>query len=338
LDKRKVKLQFQNGLELTTFKKEVFDINGLSDLFDFEESTHPDFIIFGPYGNDIPVKGNYTRVGYYCENIRPDMSICDWAFGVPREEDVNHPRYKRIQWHGTDPSTLIKPNDYDAEHIAAGKKYFCNFLYSHKVPYREEFFKQLSKYKKVDAPGKSMNNTESIDKKYTGDIWQRKRKFLSEYKFTIAFENDLHPGYQTEKLYDAMQADSLPIYCGDPFIGNIFNNDSFINVTDYLPLKNQWLGNNLTRLGQMDFDDIRPAHLTELKHRVKRKLKSITREINKNLQIKNMDFSPVIEHIISLDTQPDLYLQYLKQPWFKSNQVPVATFSKSRWIEIFNSK
>jgi hypothetical protein len=335
LDKPLIKLHFQNGLELSTFKKEVFDIEGLSDLYDFEESAKPDFIIFGPYGNDIPAKGNYTRIGYYCENIKPDLSLCEWAFGVPREDEVKHPSYKRIQWHGTDPASLIKPADYDAAQIAGGKKHFCNFLYSHRVPYREEFFRQLSKYKKVDAPGKSMNNMPGIDTLYTGDMWQRKRAFLSEYKFTIAFENDIYPGYQTEKLYDAMQANSIPIYCGDPFVGDIFNTDSFINATEYLSTQKTGL---LSKLGQMDFEDIRPAHLTGLKYRVKRKIKTLTRDINRRLQFKNMDFSPVIERIIELDKNPDLYLKYIKKPWFIQNQIPANASAKNRWTEIFNAR
>jgi hypothetical protein len=337
LTTRTIKLKFQNGLTFKNFKADVFDIEQLSADFNFEDSDDPDFVIFGPYGNDLPAKGNYVRIGYYCENIRPDMSICEWAFGVPRDEEINHPHYKRIQWHGTDPAALVKRSDYDAEQIAASKKHFCNFLYSHKVPYREEFFRQLSKYKKIDAPGLSMNNMESIDQLYTGDIWQRKRQFLGEYKFTIAFENDIYPGYQTEKLYDAMQANSIPIYCGDPFIGDVFNINSFINATAYLNPKHSWLSSQLTNLGQMDFEDIRPAYLTGITYRLKRKLKAIIRDINRRLHFKNMDFTPLIEHIIALDTQPELYLQYLKQPWFINNAIPVNTSTRERWIEIFNS-
>jgi hypothetical protein len=338
LSKLKIKLLFKNGLELQSFKKEVFDIEGLSERFEFVESDDPDFIIFGPYGNDIPAKGNYTRIGYYCENIKPDMSICEWAFGVPLETAVNNLRYKRIQWHGTDPSSLIKSPDYDVEKIISQKRHFCNFIYSHKVPYREEFFKQLSKYKKVDAPGKSMNNMISIDQQYPGDIWQRKRQFLSEYKFTIAFENNIYPGYQTEKLYDAMQVNSIPIYCGDPFISDVFNPDSFIDVTKHLFPQTGWLNTQLSNLGQMDFDDIRPAYLTSMQYRIKRKLKSITRSLNRQFHLKKMDFTPVIDQIIALDTQPELYLDCLKQPWFKDNKIPVGLSAKDRWMEIFNSK
>jgi hypothetical protein len=330
-----IKLSFRNGLILETFKKEVFDIEGLSDIYRFEESDDPDFIIFGPYGNDIPPKGNYTRVGYFCENIKPDFSLCEWAFGIPREEDIKHANYKRIQWHGLSPHALIKPPESNFENILASKTKFCNFLYSHKVPYREAFFKQLSKYKKVDAPGKSMNNMANIDTLYGGK-WDVKKRFLSDYKFTISFENDIFPGYQTEKLYDAMQVSSIPIYCGDPCIGDIFNTKSFINVQDYIIPKQ--LNRSLCKIGQMDFEDIRPSYLTSPRHRLKRKIKSFVRAFNINIQFAKADFTRVIDQVIALDNQPELYLEYLKQPWLNNNTVPEKSMAKKRWIEIFTSR
>jgi alpha(1,3/1,4) fucosyltransferase len=333
-----IKLRFQNGLTFESFKKEVFDLEGLGSLYRFEESADPDFIIFGPYGNDIPPKGTYTRIGYFCENIKPDLSICEWAFGVPREEDIGRPEYKRIQWHGVDPKLLIKHPLADPGKVLASKTKFCNFLYSHKVPYREAFFTQLSKYKKVDAPGGSMNNMPPIDSLYQGDKWEIKRQFLSQYKFTIAFENDIFPGYQTEKLYDAMMAGSIPIYCGDPFVGDIFNTDSFINAFEYLPKKNRGLTEKLESWGQMDFDDIRPAFLKTARHRVKRKAKSVARHLKINLQFAKMDFGPLIDKVIELDSQPELYLKYMGQPWFKNNTIPENSSLKRRWIEIFSSR
>jgi len=336
LSKRLIKLRFQNGLTFQNFKKEVFDICRVSELFDFDESGDPDFIIFGPYGNDIPLKGNYTRIGYFCENIKPDLSSCEWAFGIPREEEINNPRYKRIQWHGIDPQILVKPPDYNAEELYNNKKYFCNFLYSHNVPYREEFFKQLSKYKKVDAPGRSMNNMPEIDSLYTGDTWQRKRAFLNEYKFTIAFENYVYPGYQTEKLYDAMQANSLPIYCGDPKIGEVFNTKAFINTPDYINTENnitKWLQKH----AQMDFTDIRPQHYHDPVHRIKRKLKTIGRNIKMRLQFSGLDFGPLIDRIIELDQDRDKYLSVLKQPWFIDNKPPANVSTKERWVKIFSN-
>jgi len=328
-----IKIKFQNGIDKRVAYSEI--LNEITGDFIFEESDEPDFILFGPYGNDIPPPGKYIRIGYFCENIKPDLPSCEWAFGIPREEEINNPRYKRIQWHGIDPQTLVKPPDYNAEELYNNKKYFCNFLYSHNVPYREEFFKQLSKYKKVDAPGKSMNNMPNIDSLYTGDTWQRKRAFLSEYKFTIAFENYVYPGYQTEKLYDAMQANSLPIYCGDPKIGEVFNTKAFINTPDYINTENnitKWLQKH----AQMDFTDIRPQHYHDPAHRIKRKLKTIGRNIKMRLQFSGLDFGPLIDRIIELDQDRDKYLSVLKQPWFIDNKPPANVSTKERWIDIFS--
>lgn len=335
MSKSIIHIRFQNGINKQIAEKDI--LNELTGDYQFIESENPDFILFGPYGNDIPTKGNYTRIGYFCENMQPDMSVCEWAFGIPREEPVKHPRYKRIQWHGLDAATLTKPADYDPEEIFRQKKHFCNFLYSNRVPYRETFFKQLSRYKKIDAPGISMNNMDGIDKIYPGDFWQRKNRFISEYKFTIAFENYVYPGYQTEKLYDAMQMNSLPIYCGDQFIGEIFNTASFINVNDLVKPVNLGAAHWLEKVSQPDFNDMRPSFYNTPTHRIKRKLKSVGRQLKMNLQFGNLDFSPVIERIIELDQDKNKYLEMLSRPWFNDNKPPLNVSTRNRWMEIFNS-
>ncbi|HVW15749.1 MAG TPA: glycosyltransferase family 10 [Mucilaginibacter sp.] len=336
MPKQLIKVRFQNGLSLDTFKKDVFDIYGLSEVCEFEESTRPDFIIFGPYGIDIPKPGEYIRIGYFCENIIPDLSICDWAFGVMPEEKISDPRYRRIQWHGLKPQQLIKPAGYNAAAILENKKHFCNFLYSHPVAYREEFFRQLSKYKRVNAPGKSMNNMPGIDERYAGTVWERKRQFLGEYKFTIAFENYVYPGYQTEKLYDAMQANSLPVYCGDPLIGQVFNTKSFINAPDYITTKHSGLVNWLEHNSQLSFHDILPMYYKGPLHRIRRKLKSIGRQLKMKYQFGKLDFTPLIDRIIELDKDDSKYVETLQQPWFNNNIPPAGASLKEHWLKIFS--
>lgn len=331
-----VKIKFQNGLDFHAAKAEI--LNELDAVFNFQESNKPDFIVFGPYGNDIPEKGNYARIGYFCENVKPDFSCCEWAFGIPREEKINRNNYKRIQWHGFDPTTLVKPITTDLESILQDKTKFCNFLYSNPVPYREAFFKQLSKYKKVDAPGSSMKNTSGIDNLYPGDKWRAKRSFLQKYKFTIAFENDLFPGYQTEKLYDAMLAGSMPIYLGDPYISDIFDTKSFIHAREYLQIRQNPITNWLEKNCQQDFEDLRPQFYHSLNHRLKRHLKMRGRNLKTKLQFNNTNFCNLIDKIIELDKNPELYLQYAQQPWFNQNKIPEGVSTKDQWIKIFNSR
>lgn len=54
------------------------------------------------------------------------------------------------------------------------------------------------------------------------------------FKFLIAMENSRINGYNTEKLFNAFYAQSIPIYFGDPTITEFINSKSFINceITD----------------------------------------------------------------------------------------------------------
>ncbi|HEY4197930.1 MAG TPA: hypothetical protein VGM63_20455, partial [Mucilaginibacter sp.] len=85
--KKPIKIKFQNGLSFQVSAKEI--LSYVADRYEFIDSDEPDFIIFGPYGNDLPPKSNkYVRIGYFCENVVPDFSICEWAFGMPLEEEI----------------------------------------------------------------------------------------------------------------------------------------------------------------------------------------------------------------------------------------------------------
>jgi hypothetical protein len=83
----------------------------------------------------------------------------------------------------------------------------------------------LSKYKKVHSGGKILNNV--------GGPVKNKIQFISEFKFTFAFENSSFPGYVTEKVYEPMFVNSIPIYWGSPLVHLDFNTKSFVNHHDY---------------------------------------------------------------------------------------------------------
>ena len=124
-----------------------------------------------------------------------------------------------------DPATLVKPAAVDVERILAAKSLFCGFVVSNPLcRARNEFFRRLSKYKPVDSGGKVMNTL--------GHRVADKRAFLADCRFTIAFENESHPGYTTEKIVEPMLVDSIPIYWGDPLIGRDFDTRSFLSAHD----------------------------------------------------------------------------------------------------------
>ena len=55
-------------------------------------------------------------------------------------------------------------------------------------------------------------------------------KVFNQYRFIICFENSYNPGYITEKIFNCMLADTIPIYSGSPIIHDFINPDCFVNI------------------------------------------------------------------------------------------------------------
>ena len=57
------------------------------------------------------------------------------------------------------------------------------------------------------------------------------KDLYSKYKFVIAMEHAKVPGYLTEKIINAYEAQSIPIYWGDSnTVEEIFNKESYIDL------------------------------------------------------------------------------------------------------------
>lgn len=57
-------------------------------------------------------------------------------------------------------------------------------------------------------------------------------KIFNQYKFIICFENSYNPGYITEKIFNCLLADTIPIYSGSSMIHDFINTDCFINIAE----------------------------------------------------------------------------------------------------------
>lgn len=191
-------------------------------------SDNPDFLIHSCFGRQY-LRHTCTRIFYAGENRRADWYATDWAFTF---DYTTHPRHFRLPlWLlYTEAQALVKPPDFDPDTVAVGKTRFCAFVVSNPVcRVRNTFFRRLSRYKPVDSGGAVLNTLGYR----VGD----KRAFLSEYKFTIAFENTSRAGYTTEKLVEPMLANSVPIYWGDPLVARDFDTRSFLSAHDVRSLE-----------------------------------------------------------------------------------------------------
>jgi alpha(1,3/1,4) fucosyltransferase len=316
--------RFWSGADAEDIVKTV--LIDLEPYVEFEISDLPQVLLYGPYPGEMP-KGRYTKVFIGCENLRPMMGECDWAFGVLHEEQVKHPRYMRFMRWGDD-SHLIQRNK-DWRHILKCKTRFCAFVYANKIPYRESFFTALSRYKSIDAPGRSMNNMPSIDPVPGNADRNAKIEFLRGYKFVVAFENSSRSGYNTEKLTDAIEADCVPIYWGDPQIGRSFNVRRFINAHDYLPKPRCFI----PKLPYAPHS-IRSTGGPTLAGRLARRFNGTAGEIEQRAWAA-AGFRALVDHIVEMDHDDEMYLQHLREPFLIDNRVPDRSLWIARWQEIF---
>lgn len=226
------------------------------DKYDIVPSQEPDVVFysvfsqaFQPYANPrlLPqvtriAPGKYVRVFLTGENFEPDMSSCEFAMTfsslVGHENHLRLPLwvYENRAW-GYGPERLIKRADTDWEKIAASKSQFCNFVYLHPVPFRDAILSSLNAYKRVDSAGSHLNSMNGWTVPMTPSRVGAKVEFFSRYKFTLAVENAIWPGYMTEKLVDPMFAHSIPIYVGDPQAQLSFDTASYIDFARFPTIK-----------------------------------------------------------------------------------------------------
>lgn len=187
----------------------------------------PEYLFYSCFSKK-HIKYSCIKIFYTGENISPDFNICDYACGF---DHINfEDRYFRLPLYrrrmNADTFTQLPQKFFLSE--VPKKTKFCNFIYSNSrnaAPERELFFNMLSKYKKIDSGGSFLNNIGiKVDDKVA---WQR------EYKFSIAFENSCKRGYTTEKIFEALQSHTIPIYWGNPCVHKDFNTKRFINCHDY---------------------------------------------------------------------------------------------------------
>jgi hypothetical protein len=222
--KKKIKIDFSDfwgGFDKTN----NYFYNLLKDDFDVIITDNPDYLFFSIFGNK-HLNYKCKKIFYTGENIAPPLHYCDYSFSFDYLDDERNYRIPHyLLYDGY--YELQRPKIID-ESLA--KRKFCNFVVSNNgCQERNHFYTELSKYKKVDSGGRFANNL--------GYAVDNKVKFQSEYKFSIAFENNAyrpqHPGYTTEKIMEPMTVNSIPIYWGNPEIGKEFNTKSFINVYDF---------------------------------------------------------------------------------------------------------
>ena len=197
--------------------------NTLGNKFSFIfDSNKPDYLIFNVFGSrHLDSKyNNSVKIAYFTENRIPDLNKVDYALGFYHINYLD--RYCKLQCFYSKSKSII--NIIRKKYILKNKKKkFCAAVISNKNAFfRNNFLRELNKYKKVDMGGKYNNNI--------GQKVKNKIEFLSYYKFSIAMENSEGDGYTSEKIFQSFISGSIPIYFGNYMIDEYFNPKSFILI------------------------------------------------------------------------------------------------------------
>lgn len=203
--------------------------------YNVEIVNNPDYIICSMFGKPYEYC-NYpqVRIMYSGENYIPDFNLIDYAISPYPIDFFDRAFHKPacVDIFGRCLALETKNRNYSSDFVKK-KEHFANFIASHESEYniRGDFFKQLSKYKRVESPGTYLNNMPNGETvSFTNDT---KTDFQRKSKFTLCFESTKHQGFVTEKITDAFYADTIPVYYGSDNVSDIFNPNAFIDCSRY---------------------------------------------------------------------------------------------------------
>ena len=162
---------------------------------------------------------------------------------------VNRERLKRFDW--PQPYSDILPEYWNRENrlnklvvIAGSHKPRRGFpeLYSKRI----EAVAALGPIGGIDLYGRGWNQWWGRDARWL-PYWQHQRpimknyygsctskwEILSQYRFSLCFENMQMSGYVTEKIFDCFLSGTVPIYLGAPNISDYISEKSFVDMRDF---------------------------------------------------------------------------------------------------------
>ena len=204
--------------------------------------SHPsdsDVLFFGPYSQTHLhfQREGLVKIFYTGENERPNFTWCNYSLTFDFDDyegrNVRLPLwFLQLDWFNKktykNPEFVLPLEEVENnKYIEKPKNKFCALVNNNLFDDRVACINLLNKYKTVDCYGKPFGNW------FYGE--SGKYNLLSDYKFSVCFENSLAPGggYYTEKLIHAKCAGTLPLYYADSRVKEDFNIKSFLNLNDY---------------------------------------------------------------------------------------------------------
>ncbi len=222
-----------------------------------EEYREADYLI-GDTFDDSLFHFDGVRILYTGENHKIDLNTFDYCLTHEYREDTRCHRFPywlcyllgkddlRKYLMGDRP--LVTPEQLQEEQTE-----FCAFICKNgKGKLRNALVRNLNKVRKVNCAGPFMNNVGFLLPR----VPEAKLEYQRKHCFSMAYENECGPGYQTEKIIDAFVSGSIPIYWGNKDVAKEFNPAAFVHARDF---RNQ--GELIDYLIKLADDPVRRAEM-----------------------------------------------------------------------------
>jgi hypothetical protein len=189
-------------------------------------------------GIRIPSKKDEFNIWVTFENRRPPHSHYDLTLSFDCDTFNDHNFYFPLIYqymnirainstyakHQISPKAAMLQRSISKVQLLQKTNFLVSFI-NNPHPIRLKALDALSKIDKVVTYGRSVNN-------YADD----KLSTSEEFWFSLCFENDLYPGYVTEKVLEAWLGWTIPLYWGNDASG-ILNSKAIINLANFLTMK-----------------------------------------------------------------------------------------------------
>ncbi len=168
---------------------------------------------------------NVLNIWYSGENLRPPSETHWDAILSFEKDDLNRRNIYLPFWATTFGVTIEEANRYQElllqPRTGVGRRnFFACAVIGNPEPSRMYCIHKLQELGEIGLYGKIFNR--SIKDKFS---------ILQNYTFNICFENDLYPGYVTEKIFESWAAGCIPIWWGlDP--EGFINKEAIIDFAD----------------------------------------------------------------------------------------------------------
>lgn len=171
------------------------------------------------------------RFWFTGENVRPPIGDWDLYFSFDLDPLGGRNLYFPIWWESVG---VLGPSSFSFTRSSITvntlmqhrniprsprRKFLCAFI-GNPTPMRLHALKALSVLGDVDTYGRAVGRP-------VPDKWA----IAKDYRYMLSFENDLYPGYVTEKVFEAWSCGTIPLWWGSDPAGYV-NPKSLINLAD----------------------------------------------------------------------------------------------------------